>query len=123
MRKAIATARPGTAEQNFGFYKSRFPKKSDVEIIDMMTSSGKQDFDRKLKAIGGGQKTTLIWANSTYGDKEEFGGVIQVDNKGKKKLSDGTTPIPGKKYYDSSNDTFIMYDKEGIPTKTTPPEK
>ena len=122
IRKAIASARPGTAEQNFAFYKARFPDKKDSEIIDMMTGSTDKDLDRKLKAVAGGQRSTVIWANSTYGDSEEYGGVMVTDTKGKKQLADGTTPKPGKKYYDTETDTFIIFDEKGTPSSTTPPK-
>ena len=122
IRKAIASARPGTAEQNFSFYKSKYPKASDDEIVEMMTGSASKDLDRKLKAVSGGQRSTVIWANSTYGDSEEYGGVMVTDTKGKKQIADGSTPTPGKKYYDTETDTFIIFDEQGKPSSTTPPK-
>ena len=122
IRKAIASARPGTAEQNYAFYKSRFPDKNPEEIIEMMTSSAGKDLDRKIKARQGGQGTTVIWANSTYGDKEEYGGVLVTDVKGNKQIADGTKPKPGKKYYDITTDTFIVYDEQLKGSPTTPPK-
>jgi len=122
IRKAIASARPGTAEQNYAFYKSRFPDKNPEEIIEMMTSSAGKDLDRKIKARQGGQGTTVIWANSTYGDSEEYGGVLVTDVKGNKQIADGTKPKPGKKYYDITTDTFIVYDEQLKGSPTTPPK-
>ena len=122
IRKAIASARPGTAEQNFSFYKSKYPKASDAEIVEMMTGSASKDLDRKLKAVSGGQRSTVIWANSTYGDSEEYGGVMVTDTKGNKQIADGSAPAPGKKYYDTETDTFIIFDEQGKPSSTTPPK-
>ena len=122
IRKAIASARPGTAEQNFSFYKSKYPKASDDEIVEMMTGSASKDLDRKLKAVSGGQRSTVIWANSTYGDSEEYGGVMVTDTKGNKQIADGSAPAPGKKYYDTETDTFIIFDEQGKPSSTTPPK-
>ena len=122
IRKAVASARPGTAEQNYAFYKSRFPDKNSEEIIEMMTGSAGKDLDRKIKARQGGQGTTVIWANSTFGDKEEFGGVMVTDIKGNKKISDDSVPVPGKKYYDIETDTFIIFDEKGVPSSTTKPK-
>ena len=122
IRKAVASARPGTAEQNYAFYKSRFPDKNSEEIIEMMTGSTDKDLDRKIKARQGGMGPTLIWANATYGDSEEYGGVIVSDIKGNKKIADGTAPKPGKKYYDVDTDTFIVYDEQLKGSPTTPPK-
>ena len=123
IRKAVASARPGTAEQNYAFYKSRFPDKNSEEIIEMMTGSTDKDLDRKIKARQGGMGPTLIWANATYGDSEEYGGVIVSDIKGNKKIADGTAPKPGKKYYDVDTDTFIVYDEQLKGSPTTPPKQ
>jgi len=122
IRKAVASAKPGTAEQNYAFYKSRFPDKNSEEIIEMMTGSADKDLDRKIKARQGGPGPTLIWANATYGDKEEYGGVLVTDVKGNKQLADGTKPKPGKKYYDITTDTFIVYDEQLKGSPTTPPK-
>jgi len=122
IRKAIASARPGTAEQNFSFYKSKYPKASDDEIVEMMTGSASKDLDRKIKARTDGQGATVIWANSTYGDSEEYGGVLVTDVKGNKQIADGTKAKPGKKYYDITTDTFIIFDEKGTPSSTTPPK-
>ena len=45
-----------------------------------------------------------------------------TDTKGNKQIADGSAPAPGKKYYDTETDTFIIFDEQGKPSSTTPPK-